>query len=715
MPQPNVLFLCADDLCHVNHMLSVLVNGFDLPNLRRIATTGTEFDRAYCAVPVCEPARAAVMTGFSPADTKSFDLSIGWKQLVHPRNLWTYQLRRAGYWMGTTGKIFHGYAPQPDYVYAELYDSAEFVTGAYSPSETPVSAGGMYGDVYTNETKWYDVSRANDTINAIQNILPTNRPWYWECGFHHPHLDWASPARIHGSISLDDVMIPTDWQGGFDTLPFVNDFIVSGELGFGSTDPNTWTEEQTLYVRQTIHNYAAGALWMDEQLGRILDALEASPHAANTIVTFYSDHGYHLSDHGKWHKFSLYEQAALAPMLVKVPGQTPRKVTQPVSHVDLGATILDLCGIPVPLGFRGVSLKPWIDGATPAARAIPTFWYGSASIAKGNKRVTVYQDGSAEMFDLVADPWATTNIAATDPDFEAMREECAQTAGDWGMLVVEEAIDTSRPSNLQSFLGTDVTDARFSTSFVALGDLHSKGRSPGHQRMYSNAMEVGDTIKMPPHIEDFQLLGMKSANLVLEGNALNNRLNMAGVFYKQVTINFGDGDDENVSPERTRIIAYGGRGNDILRAGTWGGNKLYGEAGNDTLIGDGNNDYLDGGAGDDSITGGAGNDTILGGPGVNVLRGDAGNDLIISEGQDSITGGADADTFRLLRCGLVRTITDLTAADTLDLADWAPLQPVTVTQVGSAVEVTAGVEKAICLNATRATVVARITGVRINA
>lgn len=707
----NILFLCADDLCHTNRLLNLLIRDFDLPNLRRLQNSATDFDRAYCVVPICEPARTAMMTGMSPADTKSFDLSIGWKQLVKPRNLWTYRLREAGYWMGTVGKIFHGYGPQPQSVYDELYDDEPFNIPAWNPSGEGTEWGGMYGTGWDNETDWYDYAVAQHVIDFLADY-DEDRPFYQEAGFYKPHVPFQAPNRIFASIDMNRVIIPTSWQGGFDTLPFANEFITAN-TGYG-TDPATWSAEDTLYVRQTIRNYGAAALWMDEQLGRILDALEASRFASNTIVSFYSDHGYHLSDHGKWHKFTLYEQAALAPMVVKATGATPRKVTTPVSHIDLGPTLLDLVGIPKPPGMRGESLKPWIQGQTPAARPVPTFWYGSVSVAQGNKRVTCYQDGTSEMFNIVTDPWAKTNIASTDPEFPALREIAIQTAQDWHMLVVEEAIDTSHPSALQSFLGTDVTDTRFSTSFAALGDLHSKGRSPGWQRMYSNAINSGDKVRMPPHIEDFQLLGLKSTFLEIEGNALNNTLNMAGAFWKQVTINFGDGDDENVSPESTRIIAYGGRGNDILRAGSWGGNKLYGEAGDDTLIGNSNNDLLDGGAGNDSITGGGGNDTIYGGTGANVLKGDAGNDLIISEGQDTITGGADADTFRLLRCGLVRTITDLTAADTLDLSDWAPIQPVTVTQVGSDAHITAGVERVICTGVTAAAARARITGATVN-
>src|SRR5699024_8281012 len=111
--------------------------------LRRLATTGTDFDRAYCVVPVCEPARAAVMSGLSPAETKSFDLTVGWKQIIRPENLWTYQLRRAGYYMGTIGKVFHGYSAQPGWVHDVLYDTRPFQIPAWQPSGPAIEHGGL--------------------------------------------------------------------------------------------------------------------------------------------------------------------------------------------------------------------------------------------------------------------------------------------------------------------------------------------------------------------------------------------------------------------------------------------------------------------------------------------------------------------------------------------------------------------------------------------
>lgn len=712
---PNVLFIAADDLCHLDRMLAVLVSGYELPSLRRLMSSGTDFDRAYCCVPVCEPARTAVMSGFSPADTRSFDLTEGWKDILRPEHLWAYQFRQAGYWMGTTGKIYHGYDAQPQWVYDVLYDSERFVIRNWNPATAGAEdRGGMYGLVFEDETLWYDYERATEAINMI-NARPVGQPWFIECGFHHPHNAWYSPRRIHDMVPLENVIIPASWQGGFDTLPFVRQFIGAGELS--SSDPALWTAEETLYVRQTIRNYAAGALWMDVQLGRVLDALEASPHANDTIVTFYSDHGYHLSDHSRWHKFTLYEQSACAPMVIRAPGQVPRKVAAPVSHVDLGATLLDLCGLPIREGHRGVSLKPWIDGETPAPRVIPTFWYGSTSVASDDKRVTVYQDGSSEMFNIVSDVWSKTNISTADPAFEALREAAIVTARDWGFMVVEEAVDTSRPGPLQSFLGTMPTDTHISTSFVALGDFDStKGRSPGYQRMWGAAETNGGIVRMPPHVEDFSTMGRSAAKMHLIGNALNNVVRIEEAYWQEFRADLGEGDDEIVRAGSTRVIAYGGPGNDTLRAGAWGGNRLYGGPGDDSLIGGANNDYLEDGPGNDYLDGGAGNDTLVATSGTARMVGGAGDDLlIVTGGQNRLHGGAGADTFRIMRTGLIQTITDLNADDRLDLSDWAGIQPVRLVQAGPDCHVTAGVELIICEGRTIANVQPRISGVDIAA
>src|SRR5690606_1535585 len=120
----------------------------------------------------------------------------------------------------------------------------------------------------------------------------------------------------------EDVHLDDNWNQVWEVSAFA-DAYVRQFGGGGGLDPDTWSASKELAIRHEIRNYAAGALFMDAMLGRVLDALAASTFANDTVVTFYSDHGYHLGDRNRWHKFTLYEQAARAPMIIKVPGQTP--------------------------------------------------------------------------------------------------------------------------------------------------------------------------------------------------------------------------------------------------------------------------------------------------------------------------------------------------------------------------------------------------------
>lgn len=704
----NILLIAADDLCHLDRMLAVLVRGFDLPNLRRLMDSGTDFDRAYCVVPLCEPARTAVMSGQSPADTRSFDLTIGWKQILRPENLWTYQLRRAGYYMGTVGKVFHGYKPQPDWVYAALYDNKPFRFPSWQPSGPGTEYGGLQGRGWDNETDWYDYHVASRTIHHLRRFRQ-DRPWYWEAGFYRPHMPFWAPNRCFDAVPLDRVMLPEDWQGGFQGSPFADSYIRGGINP--SSDPATWTDEEIQHARMTIRNYAAGALFMDDQLGRILDALAASRFADNTVVAFYSDHGYHLSDHNAWHKFTLYEQAACAPFVIRLPGQTPRRVSAPVSHIDLGPTLLELAGVPDTMTGRGTSLVPWITGQTPPERAIPTFWYGSVSCAIGGQRVTVYQDGSAEMFDIARDPWATTDIAASDPGFPALRDIALQTCADWGFLLVDDRPAEGATGQLVSYLG-DVRTPRLTTSFVALGDVvPAPGRAPGHQRMYGAPTEADQVIHLPAHINEFGTMGRRAADMTLVGNDLGNRVRVEESHNAHFRAHLGDGDNELMSPGRVKVTAHGGAGNDTLRGGMIAGGRLYGGPGDDVLLGGAASVRLYGGAGNDLLIGGQRGDTLVGGPGDDTLQGNAGDNLLILDaGRNHATGGPGRNTFRVHRTAERNVIADLKPGDVLDLTDWAGIGPVRVDAQGSAVIVAAAHERLVCENTDPATVRSAILG-----
>ena len=721
MPKPNFIFIAADDLCQID-MLQRLVTGFRMPNYERLAASGTEFRRAYCAVPICEPARTAVMTGISPFATRSFDLNISWKDIVRPEHLWTYRLREGDepYHMVTQGKIFHGYVAVPQSVYDVLYDDTRFGF-SYTPSgvET-VQNGGSHGTGFIgNEHQWYDHQVATRAINFL-NSYAGSKPFWCEVGFQKPHTPFEAPQRCFEAVPLENVILPTEWQGGWDTVPFARTYMTD-EKADEDPNPANWTEAKLDYIRRTIRSYAAAALFMDDQLGRVLDALEASPHAGNTIVSFYSDHGYHLSDHNRWNKFTTYEQAAAAPMLIRVPGQTPRVVTRPVSHIDLGPTLLDYADIKVDAKYRGVSLRQMIDTGQQDRGPVPTFWFMSSSVIDHRlKRCTVYSNGDSELFDVATDYWARRNIRHTDPDFAALRDMAIETAYDWGLLLVEEAADVSRPSLLQAYANTAITTPELSTSFVALGDFGAKGWSPGYKVMYGNrdfANPEQRTIRQPPHIQGFNLMGRTipisgHGTHIIETNDQGGTVNLAGMTAGETTLIMGDGDDVmTTSAGWTRLNVRAPRGNNVIKLGRSNYGTAWAGDGRNTITGGDNSDNIYAGFGDAIVDAGGGNDRIWTQGGNNTINAGEGDDIVtVDGGTNRITLGAGADTAVIKRTGLVQTITDLNTNDTLDLTDWAVLQPLRVQRIGAHTHVTAGMERVICEGRTVAQVTAQIVG-----
>lgn len=747
MPVPNHLMIAFDDLFNYKDFIQAGGKwghspfGIDvpLPNFARLEARSTVFRRAAAVIPVCNPSRAAIMSGYSPYETGVFNVETEFDR-VKPEQLWTYHLRKAGYWMGTVGKVFHGYVPLPNSIYAALYDSPRFNV-RWTPSGEANRIEGLDNNVsgygYVGQEKaYYDSMVVEYTHDFLTNTAPgiaaTGRNWHWEAGFHHPHVPWAAPQRIFDATPVDDIIMPADWPLRWDLLPFANEFVgMGGQIGTES--PGTWTPEYIEKWRQSVRSYIVAIKFADEKLGEVLDALEASPFNDNTLITCWADHGYHLGDKDRWHKFTLWEESCNTPFMVSLPGQTTtREIWDPVSLVDIGPTVCDVLGVDLPSHYRGVSLKPFCEGGTMERGMVPSFNYGSASGAIGPWRVSVYQDESFEFYNVMTDPWFKDNIALRDPTnalFLQYRNMLYETCRDWGLDLVTDGAILKPGTPFTSFLGWEPPKDAVTNSVFIMGDIEERGRSPNYQRMYQSATPwrgVDQKVVRMPTGVGFLYMLHGTDGMTVEATDDHNRVVLSGG--RNRTVNLGDGDDtlsghsdDLVGSAGGRILAYGGRGNDWI-GGSDGANwdqphdTLYGGEGNDTLMGFSGNDYLDGGAGNDYLDGGTGNDTLVAGAGNDTLIGGGGTDLlIVTGGSHRLTGGGDADTFRIMRTGQVQTISDMASIDTLDLSDWAAVQPVTVTQAGSNVEVTAALERIVCLNSSAATVASRITGVTVNA
>jgi arylsulfatase A-like enzyme len=155
----------------------------------------------------------------------------------------------------------------------------------------------------------------------------------------------------------------------------------------------------------------------DEQLGRVLDALDNGPHAKNTIVVLFSDHGYHLGEKQRWSKFSLWERTTRVPLIISAPDGVKGKSDKPVELLSIYPTLIDLCGLPANPKLEGVSLRPLLENPNADWEhvAISTLGQNNHAVRDLRWRYIRYYDGSEELYDHKSDPNEWNNLAAKEP------------------------------------------------------------------------------------------------------------------------------------------------------------------------------------------------------------------------------------------------------------------------------------------------------------
>ncbi len=200
------------------------------------------------------------------------------------------------------------------------------------------------------------------------------------------------------------------------------------ELTATSSPPaHTWFVEKGQY-KNAVRSYLACVRWTDEQVGRLLDALDNSPHAANTIVVLYSDHGFFLGEKQRWAKQSLWERATRVPFVISAPGMSKgRPCKRPAELLGIYPTLVDLCGLPQPGGLEGNSLVPLLKDPSTAWKrpALTTYGQNNHAVRTERHRYIRYHDGSEELYDMIEDPNEWTNLA-NDDQHTALKKNLAK-------------------------------------------------------------------------------------------------------------------------------------------------------------------------------------------------------------------------------------------------------------------------------------------------
>ncbi len=424
--RPNVLFLAVDDMN--DYGFNNALGGVKTPHLDRFKQSALTFEKAYCAAPACVPSRAAVFSGLYPHTTGSYlNGSAPWTQapLNNTESL-PEVFNRSGYHTYGQGKLTH--APVEPVKLAAMWDN-EPHGGGFGPF--PPEEDRVDGDKFWGWTPWEgpdsdfpDVVNGDSVVQFLEQ--EHDKPFFLAYGLWRPHTPFTAPKRFFDEYSLEEIAMPPYKEDDLADVPQLGRDLskVWGErfVSTGKDTPEAW--------REFIRAYLACTSFADWSCGRVLEALENSPYADNTIVVFWSDNGYHCGEKDHWEKTTLWEQASLTPMAIRLPGSdhNGQVCGRPVGLIDLFPTLSDYCGLePTRHGLEGLSLRPLLEEPQAAwdRPSLTTYGEGYASVRGERYRYIRYPDGTEELYDHDADPHEWENLA-TNPDLAPVRARLSE-------------------------------------------------------------------------------------------------------------------------------------------------------------------------------------------------------------------------------------------------------------------------------------------------
>ena len=429
---PNVLFIAVDDLSCALGCYGDLVA--KTPHIDRLAASGVRFGRAYNQLPLCNPTRASIMTGLRPDQIKVYDLDRHFRDEVPNVITLSQAFQNAGYEAMRVGKIYHynvpasigtdGFDDPPSWnktVNPKGRDKAEEALIFNAEPHRKISAALSWLAADGDDEEQTDGMIATEAIRSMESS--NDKPFFLAVGFFRPHTPYVAPKKYFSLYPVDQLRLPYAPPGDRDDIP-------TAAFAHNCPVPNYGLSDDVLLG--ATQAYYACVSFVDAQVGRLLNALERLQQDDNTIVVFWSDHGYHLGEHnGIWQKRTLFEQGARSPLIIRSPGAdgngTP--CNRVVEFVDIYPTLTELAGVPTPGHVAGRSLcpliedpiSPWNEFAItqvlrPADNRLDEPVMG-CSIRTHRWRLTEWADGreGVELYDHQSDPNEFHNLAI-DPD-----------------------------------------------------------------------------------------------------------------------------------------------------------------------------------------------------------------------------------------------------------------------------------------------------------
>ena len=368
---PNVLFIAVDDL---NDWVGCLGGHRQVqtPNIDRLARRGTLFTNAHCQAPLCNPSRSSLLTGLLPTTTGIYALEPGIRAVMALKDTVTLpqHFGTHGYFTSTSGKVFHDGSialadrPKEFQVWSLTAGTPlppeKFV---HTPDDIPAMDWGIFPVCDEDQADW----KIADSAIAQLCQAPEGKPFFVAVGFRLPHVPCFASQRWFDLYPEKSLVMPEVREGDRDDVP-----VFSWFLHWRLPEPRlSWLKAANQW-RPFVRAYLASTSFMDNQVGRVLDALDASGRARETIVVLWSDHGWHLGEKGITGKNSLWERSTRVPLIIAGPGvRAGGRCSRPVELLDLYPTLVELCGLPPVRGLDGHSLVPQLHDVNASAAPWP--------------------------------------------------------------------------------------------------------------------------------------------------------------------------------------------------------------------------------------------------------------------------------------------------------------------------------------------------------
>lgn len=441
----NVLFIAADDMntdlgCYGNTQVKT-------PNLDRLAKRGVRFNYAYCQQPLCGPSRASLMTGLRP-DTLNMHTLKHELRKKNPDVVTLGQLfRNNGYFSARAGKIYH--YGNPSQIGTDANDDPQTWDQRFNPAgidkkqeQNIVRYGrknmnGKKGGLGISMAWWDPVSKDEEHTDGMvaEKIIELigqkkDEPFFLAAGFFNPHCPYVAPKRYFDLYDIKDITMQDLDEAKADLVDVPPMAI--------QRDTRRWpyyfkcTPDE---ARQCKLAYYATISFTDALVGKLLDALEKHDLMKNTIIVFWSDHGYFLGEKGLWYKRKAFERSARMPMIIAGPGVKPGVCDSPVELLDLYPTLADLCNLKdTPRNLEGASLRPLLTDVKAKwdKPAVTQVWHSpnafGYSLRTHRWRYTEWKHGEAgvELYDHANDPDEVHNLAKKPEHASLIKELSAK-------------------------------------------------------------------------------------------------------------------------------------------------------------------------------------------------------------------------------------------------------------------------------------------------